>query len=60
MKYQIPEHGCGRCVWWQYKSTDGWGRCVLYDKEAWFMLAPCPEYEMNPSAKEEIEVDQEQ
>ena len=56
MKYKIPRHGCARCVWWRYKSTDGFGRCAIFAKDTWFQRAPCPEYEMDAEAEEEIEV----
>lgn len=56
MKYQIPRHGCARCIWWRDRESDGWGRCICYAGNTYFRHAPCDEYVMNPEAEEEIEV----
>lgn len=57
MKYQIPNHGCARCVWWLYTTTNGWGRCGLRREKTWFQHGPCEEYELYPEAKEVIEAE---
>lgn len=56
MKYQIPRHGCARCLWWRYIGKSGWGRCIQYKEKTWYQHAPCVEYEMDAEAEEEIEV----
>ena len=56
MKRQIPEHGCARCMWWRYNSTNGWGRCVLRVAIAWYQHGPCVDYEMDAEVGDEIEV----
>lgn len=60
MKFQIPRHGCARCIWWRYKPTNGWGRCVLHREKTWFQHGPCVEYELDAEADEVIEATLEQ
>lgn len=57
MKYQKPNHGCSRCIWWKYERHDGWGYCMLFQEKSWYQAPPCVEYELEPGTPDVIEAD---
>lgn len=52
----VPNDGCARCFWWWHPKHSPWGRCRVNSDERWYQAPPCPEYERNNEAPDEIEV----
>ena len=48
-----PAHGCGRCLWWQQSTPDGWGMCLLKHHPQWYKCMVCDEYEYDPEQRSE-------
>lgn len=44
----VPAAACGRCVWWQQKDAEGWGKCLLKRGSFWYKCMVCCEYEFDP------------
>lgn len=45
----IPAAACARCIWWQRRDEEGWGKCLVHHGEShWYQCMVCPEYEMDP------------
>lgn len=47
----VPAAACGRCMWWQQKDDEGWGKCLLKRGTFWYKCMVCCEYEQDVYVK---------
>lgn len=43
-----PAAACGRCFWWEQRTDDGWGRCLVQKTKMYYKCIVCSEYEFEP------------
>lgn len=55
-KCTLPKNGCARCIWWRYYIHQPWGSCRLFGEDKWYQAPPCPEYERDGFASDELEL----
>lgn len=47
----LPQHACGRCVWFRNDTKDGNGTCLAMRGRKYYKCMVCEEYELDPEVK---------